>query len=104
MVLQIVMGGKCSASIVIPAPFTMVSMRFLTAVILLCALRRQLLAIDAFNNYVMNPAKDSVIDGAVEAAGLGEAVNTYSQISNSAFNKTSTLTRTGRFVYNNFFQ
>lgn len=59
---------------------------------------------DAFNNYVLDGVKESVVDSAVDAAGLGSAVNQYNQMSNQAVHQTSTLTRTARFMRNNFFQ
>lgn len=59
---------------------------------------------DAFSNYVMDPVKDSVVDSAVDAAGLGGVVNEYNQISNQAAHQTGMLTRTARFMRNNFFQ
>lgn len=59
---------------------------------------------DAFDNYVMDPAKDAVVDSAVDAAGLGGAVNAYNQASNDASQMTGTVTRSGRFLYNTFFK
>lgn len=58
---------------------------------------------DAFNNFVMDPAKDMAIDSAADAVGMGDAVNEYNNMSNEAFQSVGMITRTGRFVYENFF-
>lgn len=58
---------------------------------------------DAFNNYVLDPVKDEVVDSAVDAAGMGDVVNQYNQLSNSALNQAGALTKTARFIHNNFF-
>lgn len=58
---------------------------------------------DAFDNYVADPMKDSVVDNVVDAAGLGSVVNSYTQASNSAFNSMGSLTQKARFVYKSFF-
>lgn len=59
---------------------------------------------DVFNNYVADPLKDSVVDSAVDAAGLGGVVNDYNQLSHQARRQTGAVTRTARFVHNNFFK
>lgn len=58
---------------------------------------------DAFDNYIGDPAKDAVVDGVVDAAGLGSAVDSYTQASNSAVHMMGSLTNKARYVYNNFF-
>lgn len=59
---------------------------------------------DAFSNYVMDPVKDTVVDSAVDAAGLSGVVNDYNHMSNQAVHQTSALTRTARFMNNTFFK
>lgn len=58
---------------------------------------------DAFNNFVAEPLKNSVVDSAVEATGLGGAVDGYNQLSNDTFRQVGSITRAARFVRNNFF-
>lgn len=58
---------------------------------------------DVFNNFLLDPAQDAIVDSAVDAAGLGEAVDGYTDMSNEAFNAVGALTRTARFFQENFF-
>lgn len=59
---------------------------------------------DAFNNYVMEPVKDSVVDSAADAAGLGGVMNDYNQLSGQAARQTGLMTQTARFMKRNFFE
>lgn len=58
---------------------------------------------DVFNNYLIDPLKSSAIDSAVDAAGLGEVVDGYNDISSSIAQDANTLTRAARFFRENFF-
>lgn len=58
---------------------------------------------DAFDNFVVDPAKGAAVDQIVEGAGLDEALDMYNEASDDAFSLTGTVARTGRFIYNNFF-
>eukprot|EP00177_Eucheuma_denticulatum_P000662 GFKZ01001185.1.p1 GENE.GFKZ01001185.1~~GFKZ01001185.1.p1 ORF type:complete len:326 (-),score=48.59 GFKZ01001185.1:684-1598(-) len=59
---------------------------------------------DVFNNYLMDPAKDAVMDSAVDAAGMGDVVDQYNQLSGDVMNQAGALTRAARFINDNFFQ
>lgn len=59
---------------------------------------------DVFNNYVMDPAKDAVVDSAVDATGMGDMVDQYNQLSSDVMQQAGALTRAARFINENFFQ
>ncbi|CAN8063615.1 unnamed protein product [Agarophyton chilense] len=58
---------------------------------------------DVFDNFVKDPLTDAAMDSAVDAVGMGEAVDGYNQLSNEAFHQIGSITRVGRFIHQNFF-
>lgn len=54
---------------------------------------------DAASNFVINPLQNEAADQAVEALGMGEAVNAYNSLSSGATH----YARVGQWVHKSFF-
>lgn len=54
---------------------------------------------DAASNFVINPLQNEATDQAVEALGMGEAVNAYNSLSSGAAH----YARVGQWVHKSFF-
>lgn len=59
---------------------------------------------DIANNYLFDPLKEQVIDGAVDAAGAGAAVDMYTNVSNQAHGNMHWASNVGRFIKDNVFK